>query len=352
MATRGQKTEKPTPKKLQDARDRGNVPRTTELSGALTILGLVFYFSIFGRDWIEQLAGVARRYFGFEAVALPLTPQSTQAMLHELGMASIPLVLFPLLAVGGISVAGQVVQAPPSFTLKPLRFDLSKLDPIKGIGKLFRIKAWVDLLKASFKVGLVLVVGATTMIGVLEGEYTRGSGPGMALHSMVALGRALFLRVGALLLGLSLLDLLFTRWNHARNLRMTKQEVKDERKQSEGDPLVKGRIRSAQMQASRNRMIAEVSEASVVITNPTHYAVALRYDSDGPGVPQVVAKGVDRMAQRIREAADEHGVPIHRDPPLARSLYKAVEVGEFIPETLFRAVAEVLALVLGRRGSR
>jgi flagellar biosynthetic protein FlhB len=173
-----------------------------------------------------------------------------------------------------------------------------------------------------------------------------------ALVAVFALSAKVILRVGFVALALALLDLVFTRFEYRRGLRMTKQEVKDERKEHDGDPLIKMRIRSKQMSLARSRMMADVGRATVVVTNPTHYAVALRYVPGDTDVPQVLAKGRGRIAERIRELAAEHGVPLVSDPPLARALYRAVEVGQVIPASLFRAVAEVLALVLKKDGRR
>ena len=352
-ASKSDRTERPTPKKQQEAHRKGQIPRSMEVSGALTLLGAIGFFHFVGASWFGEVAGLTRSFLSLSIVdAGNIGQMELVGVVRGLGLIAPSLVLPPILTLGACSLGGQLVQARPVFTFEPVKPQLNKLNPIKGLQKLVKPKAFIQLAKAAFKVALVIAVGYDLFSDLLAGAIVPGRTPIGFLGTIGEIARDLFGRVALLFLGLAGIDVLVTRWDHLNNLKMSKQEIKDERKQSEGDPKIKSRQRAKQIEASRNRMIADVATANVVITNPTHYAVALQYDHDGAGVPRVVAKGVDHLARRIREAADEHGVPIHRDPPLARSLYRLVDVGEFIPESLFLAVAEVLALVFRPAGAR
>lgn len=350
MSNKASRTERPTAKKLDDARKKGRVPRTQEVSAALVMGTFLGFFELYGGVWLDEMRRLTVQVLSPAAFSMDLQPQQLMLLTGTIGMAMLQLLFLPVALMGAASMAGNLLQGPPPWSTHPLKPDFTKLNPFTGIKKVVRLKAWVDLGKASLK--MVLFTAVTwfalrqAIADGLEGARTAEG----TLHAIAALTGTVLLRVVFLMLALALVDLLYTRWDHVRNLRMTKEEVKEERKQMEGDPLIRAKMRQRQMEMSRRRMMAEVPHASVVVTNPEHFAVALRYVHGEDAVPRVVAKGADRIAFRIREIAREHGVPVHRDPPLARALYKAVEVGDAIPQALFRAVAEVLALVLrGRR---
>jgi flagellar biosynthetic protein FlhB len=345
MADAGRRTERPTPRRLERAREQGNVPRSKELPGALVLFGLLGFAHVFGASWIDRMAELFRGSFG--ATANPeLDEARLVAVLWTAASATALLLVAPMGTLLVAGLGGQLVQGPPPFTLKPLALDASRLNPAAGLKKMFRLKAGVETLKVAFKMVLYTAVAADAVRDAFAEGLVATPGVEGALVAVFSLSGRVILRVAFVALGLAILDLLFTRFEYFRGLRMTKQEVKDERKEHEGDPLVKMRIRSKQMALARTRMMADVPRATVVVTNPTHYAVALRYVPGDTDVPQLLAKGRGRIAERIREIATAHGVPLVSDPPLARSLYRAVEVGQFIPASLFRAVAEVLALVL------
>jgi flagellar biosynthetic protein FlhB len=232
------------------------------------------------------------------------------------------------------------------FTTKPLEPNFSKIDPIKGIKNLFSLKKLIEGAKITIKVIAVFSIAFAVFLGFVK-ELASVAGASMMQQLAWLVDRALILAIVmlALLLVLALIDLLFVRYNYFKELRMSKQEIKDEMKQTEGNPEIKAKIRQLQMQMARQRMLSEVPSADVVITNPTHFAVALRYDETKERAPKVIAKGADLIALKIKEIAREHDVLIVENPPLARELYKSVEVDQVIPEQFYQAVAEVLAFV-------
>ena len=252
--------------------------------------------------------------------------------------------LATIVAISGI-IAG-LLQFGFLITTKTLIPDLKKIDPIKGLKNLFSMKKFIEGLKIVLKVTLVMILAYYILLSFTK-ELT--SIVFFTIYDLMQwlMDKALILIAAMLVLflALALFDLLFVRYNYFKELRMSKQEVKDEYKQMEGDPLVKARIKRVQMEMSKKRMMQDIPSADVVITNPTHFAVAIRYDTKKESAPKVVAKGVDHLALKIKEIAREHRVQIIENPPLARELYKRCEIDEMIPQTMYKAVAEVLAFV-------
>jgi flagellar biosynthetic protein FlhB len=344
---KAQRTERPTPKRLQKARREGNVPRTRDLPAALSLGAFLLFCHFGGGAWLRRAEEFLAT--GLSQLTLPdLDAASTVRLLSGTASATALLLIAPLGVMLAGGVAGNLLQGVPSFTLDPLRPNFSRLNPVKGLAKLFRLKSLVELLKTALKLLLFTAIAVSAVRDAWRSGVVGGPSPEGALAAIVATSGTVIFRVTLLALGLALLDLLYTRFDHLRQLRMTKQEIKDERREQEGDPLVRARVRSRQMSLARSRMMADVPKATVVVTNPTRFAVALRYVPGEIDVPRVLAKGRGRIAERIREIAAEHGVPIISDPPLARALFRSVPVGGFIPAQLFRAVAEILALVLKR----
>ncbi len=346
---KAQRTEKPTGKRLQKARDEGNIPRTKELSGALVLLSFLLFGRLFGAAWLDRMLGVIGGALSTLADH-ELTMAAVQALVTATASATAGLLVLPLGLMMVAGVGGNVLQSPPMLTFKPFQPDLKKLNPISGIKKVVKLRSWVEMLKTLFKMVLFTTIAVYAVRQALAEGLPGSHDAAGAFLAIATLCADVILRVAGAALVLAFFDWLFNRYDHTRQLMMTKQEVKDERKESEGDPLIKARLKSKQMALSRSRMMADVPKATVVITNPTHYAVAIRYVPGETDVPKVLAKGRGKIAQRIREIAGEHKVPIISDPPLARALFRAVEVGSYVPPALFRAVAEVLALVL--RGGR
>ena len=344
MADDMEKTEEPTPKKIDDARKEGNVPKSQDASSFLTLLVAVaatfallpliqkhlfdlyiYYHSLIGREFSKELI--------FEIGLVSL---------KELAITILPLA--STVALSGVIAA--VLQFGFIFTTKPLQPKLSKIDPIKGLGKLFSMKKLIEGIKITSKVIIVFTVAFFFLLSFIKELPTVVNFP---LHAELAWLKEKVIILAAVMLiiffVLALIDLLIVRFQYFKELKMSKQEIKDEHKQMDGDPHVKARIKKIQMEMAQKRMMQNIPDADVVITNPTHYSVAIRYDKSKEDAPVVVAKGVDNLALKIREIAREHSIQIVENPPLARELYKGCEVDEKIPQKLYKAVAEVLAYI-------
>ncbi|MFY0989130.1 flagellar biosynthesis protein FlhB [Halomonas sp. C05BenzN] len=338
-----EKTEEATPRRLEKAREEGQVARSRELTTFMLLLGGVGGLWAMGAMLYDQLGLVMEQAFLFERRhALETTPMLSHAL--NLGertlLAMLP--LFLLLAL--VALVAPALLGGWLISAKSLKPQLSKLNPLKGLKRIFGVQALVELAKAIAKSLLVGSV-AVTFLWSNRGTYLS------LMDQPIQQALASALELAALACGLIVLTLLvvilidvpYQLWSHAKKLRMSKEEVKREHKESEGDPHVKARIRQQQQAMARGRMMSEVPKADVIITNPTHYAVALKYEESGMAAPRVVAKGADAVALRIRELGEEHEVPRLEAPPLARALYHHVDLDAEIPETLYTAVAEVLA---------
>ena len=351
MADDMEKTEEPTSKKIEDAKKEGNVPKSQDVSSFVTLLvaiGATFALFMFMSERIFELYKYYSSLMGQE-ITKELVFQIGLHSLKELVFIVIPLSL--MVAISG--VIASVMQFGFIFTTKPLEPNLNKIDPIKGFGKLFSLKKLLDGLKITAKVAVVFIVAFYFLI-----KFTKEL-QSVVLYDLNAqfmwlLEKALILIAIMIILFFvfAIVDLMLVRFQYFKDLRMSKQEIKDEYKQMEGDPQVKARIKKLQMEMAQKRMMSDIPSADVVITNPTHYAVALRYDKTKENAPRVIAKGVDNLALKIKEIAREHLIQIVENPPLARELYKSCDIDETIPETLFKAVAEVLAFVYKARGEK
>jgi flagellar biosynthetic protein FlhB len=344
MADEEEKTEEPTSKKIEDARKKGNVPKSQDTAGVATlfvaIMVLLMLFSFVATQVID-----GSRYF-FTILGTPIDMHKA----IELAIVTTKVIFLSILpiaaAVAIAGIIGNIAQFGFLFTTEVLTPDLSKIDPIKGTKNLFSIKKIVDGIKNTLKSFIVLGVGYYYFLGFIQELPT---------VEMFSLGDQLkWLAEKALIIALimlfvlavfAMIDLVVTRKRYFDGLKMSKQEIKDEMKNSEGDPQIKAKIRQKQMEIVRKRMMAEVPNADVVVTNPTHYAVALKYDQKKHSAPIVIAKGADLVALQIKKIARENGVHIVENPPLARSLYAQVEIDQPIPEELFATVAELLAYV-------
>ncbi len=351
MATedRSQRTEKPTPRRLLKAREKGQVARSAEIPGVLVLAGFLIFCRVAGSGWLDRM-----RDFLAGSLASLAAPDLTQtgllAILRSTASATGALLLPPLGVLAAAGIAGNVLQGPPPLTLEPLKPNWSRLDPVKNLGRVFSLRPWVDVLKVVVKTFLYGAVAYTAARDAILSSSEGAPGAEGTLGALLGLGGTVVFRVTILAAVLAVLDWLFRRYDHVRSLMMSKKEIRDEYKELEGDPLMRSRMRSKQLSLARSRMMADVHKATVVVTNPTHFAVALRYEPGESEVPKVLAKGRAKLAERIREIAIANGIPILSDPPLARALYKSVPLGGEIPVALYRAVAEVLALVLHRKG--
>lgn len=342
-----ERTEPATPKRREDARKKGEVAQSREVqSVVIMVMALLVGGSFLGTTVLVSLAGLARSAWsgGIENPPETLPDYHTTFLGHAMEPAFAMLPILLLLAAAG--TLSQLVQTGPLLSAQALAFRASKMNPLKGLKRMVSGDRLFDLVKSILK---VVVVGAVawavigTEIDTLIGLADVDLGPGLATLGILARRMAISILI---VLGImAAIDLVYQRYSYEKRLRMSKRDIRDEAKQREGSPLVKSRFRQMQRELSRSRMIGAVGQADVVITNPTHFAVALKYRQEQMAAPEVVAKGRGHVALRIREAAEAADVPIVENPPLARLLHKTSEVGKQVPENLFQAVAQVLAYV-------
>ncbi len=340
------KTEQPTATKLNKAKKEGDIPRSQEVSSVGMLIAGLVVVALIG----PSLALELREYLsGFLANPhqMEFSPEAVRSLFAGT-IADVAMILaFPLSIFFAAALITNIGQVGLNFTTKQLQPKLSKLSIMSGIKKIFSSRS---LLEAGKGVVKMLVVGALIGLFIIPSMSHPDKIADQSIiatllefHEKTVL--ILFLVI-LIMVAVAIIDFAYQKWSHKEKLKMTKQEVKDEKKNAEGDPKVKNRIRGLRLERHRQRMIANVSKASVVITNPTHYAVALKYDIDSMAAPVVVAKGVDYLAKRIRQVAENHDVPVMENPPLARALHAAVEVDQEIPEEHYKAVAEVISYVM------
>ncbi len=352
----GEKTEEPTSKKLDDARKEGQVAKSKEIGNAFSLLALFLvmklYLGTMGTRFIEvfsavyqQIPDVSKMYNG----GLPV------ASLHVLirgMMFQILVIMAPVLLIGvAIAIICDVAQVKWKPTTKPLQPKFSKLNPMKGFGRIFSPNSLVELLKSVLKLALIGYMVYSYLKDKISNifllyDITLNQAIGMIGEIVVDLG----IRIAAIYMIIAFLDFGYQKWKFHEDMKMTKQEVKDEYKNQEGDPQIKGKQKQRMREASMRRMMQQLPEADVVITNPTHYAVAIKYDPEKYDAPYVLAKGENYLAQRIKDVAKENHIEIVENKPLARMLYANVDIGGLIPPELYQAVAEVLAFVYHLKG--
>ena len=347
-----EKTESATPKRLEEARKRGEIPRSRDLSAAAVLMIGGVSLSFLGEKIAGDMFGMMRSALSFSRdQALDTThllPALSSAAFDALltclpiyGLVMLAALLAPLM-LGGWAFSNEALV--PKF---------SRMNPIEGIKRMFSARSIVELLKALGKFGIVAIIAVVVLRKDMPLLLGLGSEPpAIAIaHAIQLSGRGL-ISVAAGLLLIAAVDVPYQLWQYANQLKMTREEVRQEMKEMEGSPEVKGRIRQVQQEMARARMMQDVPKADVVVTNPTHFAVALKYDEQKMRAPVVVAKGADVIAARIREVAGENAVPIFEAPPLARVLYRSVEIGHEVPATLYVAVAQVLSYVFALKAAR
>ncbi len=343
--SRGQKTEQPTPRRLKKAREEGQVAKSQELSSAFTLAGgfLILYF-LFG-NLVNSLTGKMYSFFTLGEMS-EISKDNTMDLIIGNFYYIIQLVIPIMLVIGVIGLLINLIQVGPRFIPKLIIPKFSKINPIEGAKRLFSLKSITELIKSLAK---AIIIGFLTYyhlkkvwpaLVTLSGQ---GIQPGLLFITNLLVRIITSILVFLIILGI--FDYLYQRWEFMRNLKMTKQEIKEEYKEYEGDPQIKSRRRQRQRELSMNRMIKAVEEADVVITNPTHIAVALKFDIKTMEAPLVVAKGEGFVAQKIKEVAEEYGIEIVENKSLARALNASVEIGQEIPPDLYQAVAEVLAYI-------
>ena len=340
-----ERSEQATPKRREEAREKGQVARSSELSSVAILLAGLMALSGLRNYMFGGLAEFTTRMLtdGF-TIQLDLANAPAYIMEWTARFAQICAPMVIVLAVVALLI--NFAQVGAIFTGKPLAPKFDRISPLAGLKRLFSGRGLMELSKGLIKIGLIAYITYLTISNEAH-NYIRFLD--MEVGQILSLGGELILKLGyrilMALLVLSVLDYAFQRWEFEKSLRMSKQEIKEEFKQQEGDPQVRARIRSLQREMSRRRMMDDVPKADVVVTNPTHVAIALRYDPDHMAAPVVVAKGQRLMAEKIKEMARQAGVPLVEDKPLARALFKAAQVGDTVPEELFKAVAQVLAFV-------
>ena len=350
----GEKTEKATAKKRRDAREKGQVRQSTEVN---TTFCCVVMFGLLFLIWpwfVERLITIVREHLMPQTITLAnnwLTSRELSTMVTRALMNMLQ-TLFPILGAAMVAgVAINLLQVGFLFTTKSLGLKLNRISPISGFKRMFSLKTIVDLVKSLLKVAILGYIAYSQYRKLLD-EFPNLVGRDIYL-TFIQIMRTAFLTALKMCIAMVFIaaaDFLYQWWKYEKDLRMTKQEVKDEYKMMEGDPKVRGRIRQKQRQMSAMRMMSRVPEADVVITNPTHYAVALKYDEEESPAPVVVAKGQDYLAQRIKEVAIENNVQIVENQPLAQSLYALCEIDDEIPADLYQAVADILVFVYRQKG--
>jgi flagellar biosynthetic protein FlhB len=346
-----QQTEQPTQKRLEQAREAGDVVKSSEVSAFVVLAGATLAIAMFGRSLAVGIAGILTQFIQApEQIAVDgagLTSLMRGVLLH-LAITLAPFMGVMLTA----AVAGHVLQSKPTFNLEKLLPNFSKLSFLSGFSRLFGLEGWITLVKGLIKLAIVGMAIWTQLWperGILEGILTQS--PQAVMADMTHLLFKVLIAALSALLVIAALDYFIQYTRFMKRNMMSRHEIKEEFRQNEGDPIIKAKVRQIRQERARKRMMAAVPEATVVITNPTHLAVALKYESGKTAAPVCVAKGVDALALRIRAVAEENEVPVIENPPLARALYATVELDEAIPAEHYKAVAQVIGYVMRLNGS-
>lgn len=352
FAGEGEKTEKATPKRKQDARKKGQVLHSREIGSALILLLVFLSLKLFGGYIFREITALYR--LCINELAINLDPGSINEIMGLMSVAMLQLfkIVGPLFAVVlVIGVVASYVQVGPLFTLEPIKPKFSKINPINGIKRIFSLRGLTELIKAILKIIVVGMVGwqslraeENNIVKLMDQDLALAAGYIFTITVDIAI------KICVIMVIIAILDYMYQWWQYEKDLRMTKHEVREEYREMEGSPETRQRIRQKQREISMRRMLSEVPKADVVITNPTHLAIAIQYDPEKAPAPVVVAKGQDYMALRIKEIAKENGVETVENKPLAQALYKAVEIGGQVPPELYQAVAEILAFVYQLNG--
>lgn len=346
----GEKTEKATPKRKQDERKKGNVFLSQEIVTVFTLLAVFYTLKFMMPFIVSTLEDSIAHYAGLGAEVQEITYDSLRDYFFDSAIVFIKAALIPLLVCCLVAVIATMGQTKMLVSMKAASPKFERINPISGFKKMFSMRSVVELLKSLLKIIIVIYV----VYSVVKNELL--TMPRMMDMTFVgALSKTgdiimeIVLKVGLIFVAIAVADYVYQWWQYEKNLRMSKQEIKDEYKQTEGDPQIKGHIKSMQQQRARQRMMQAVPEADVIIRNPTHFAIAIKYDPEKNHAPMVVAKGMDSLALRIIAVAEESGVYITENRPLARALYESVDLGAEIPEKFYKPIAEVLAFVYSLR---
>ncbi|MTV47812.1 flagellar biosynthesis protein FlhB [Heliobacillus mobilis] len=341
----GEKTEKPTGKRRSEARKKGQVARSSEINTALSLLFSFVALKYFGLQTFDGFERIMVYYLSTSSQE-NLSPVAVMTTGLEVAIRALLMVAPFLLVALTAGILASYLQVGFLFSLEGLKMNWGKLNPLNGLGRIFSKQALVELVKS---LGKVTIIGYVAYSAIIKHLYIFptliGADIQTAIASISEIAYDVGFRVALLLIAVAALDYWFQWYSHEESLKMSKQEVKEEHKQSEGDPQIKGKIRQRMREVAMRRMMQELPKADVVITNPTHFAIALKYEGALMTAPVVIAKGQDYVALKIKEIAQSHGIPTVEDRPLAQALYRTVEIGQEIPAELFQAVAEVFAFV-------
>ena len=347
MADEQEKTEEPTSKKIEDSKKEGNVPKSAEVPGASILFFSSIYLLFFADSLYSEIKDMMYYIYSFMGTEMDskVFYNITLTIAVQLMYALTPLFVLILF----LAVIFNLMQF--GFVMAPIKLDLKKIDPISGFKNVFSMKKVIESFKLTAKLiiifivmGIIMALVWDSILAMMDKELNA------SIEAMIELTMYFLLTILLIIVIFAIIDFFFTRHYYFKQLKMSKQEIKDEHKQMEGDPQVKARIRSIQMKMSKQRMMAEVPNADVVITNPTHYSVALQYDESKKSAPVVVAKGIDFIALKIRDIAKESKIPIIEDPALARAIYDQVEVEQEIPEVFYKAIAEIFTYIYKLNG--
>ena len=342
----GEKTEKATPKRRQDERKKGNIFMSREVVTVATLVAVFYSLKLLGPPILTSLENSITNFFGYTATMDYVTVSDARHLFLE-GATTFLMTAMPLLLIcSAVAVVFTTGQTRLLFSMQAAGFKMSRLNPIQGLKRMFSVRGLVELLKSLAKIAVLSYIIYNTFLKELA-NFPRMMD--MTLAQSIAYTGGIILSIvqtaAAIMAFLAAGDYLYQWWDYEKNLRMSKEEIKEEYKQTEGDPQIKGKIRERQQAMARRRMMQKVPTADVVIRNPTHYAVAIRYDPKADLAPVVVAKGADNIARRIVQIAEEHDIVITENKPLARGLFEAVDLDRAIPEQFYGPVAEVLAFV-------
>ncbi len=345
-----QRTEDPTPKKLEEARKRGQVARSMEVNNWVMLLVGTIVIGALSPALMNGMTGHLRAYIE-HAHDFPQVPGGFRIILGDSFFDILRMLALPLLVLMAAAFAASFLQVGALFAPDIIKPDLGKISPVKGFQRLFSLRSLVEFAKGLMKLALIGCIGTLILLPFYDRiDHFVGLPVSQMMDEMLALILRLMIGVLVALALVAGIDVLYQRTDYSRKMRMTRQEMVDEYKQTEGDPHIKAKLRQLRQQKARQRMMANVPKATVVITNPTHFAVALRYEPDDMEAPLCVAKGADNIALKIREVARENNVTIYENPPLARVLYDTVEIDETIPPEHYKAVAEVISFVFRQSG--
>jgi flagellar biosynthetic protein FlhB len=345
-----EKTEEPTPQRREEFKKQGNVFQSKEVASVFMIAAGILVFFIAGTYMFTTMMDMMKEVYK-EAATLQITEKNVVVLLISL-VKFAGLILMPLAI--GVVIAGlssSFFQVGLIFSVEPLKWNLDKINPVKGFGRLFALKNVVEALKAILKMAFIGTIAYFSVEGeIKKAPMLMTNDTGMFLEYIGSVVFKLFMQVGLALVVLALGDYFFQKFQYEKKLKMTRQELKEDIKQREGDPAIKARIRSIQRAVAQKRMMEVVPTADVIITNPTHIAVALIYERENMPSPKLIAKGAGFIAEKIKETAKTHGIPIVENKPLAHGIYKKLKLGQFIPRDLFEATAEVLAYIYRLKG--